>query len=151
MDNGVLLLVEGNDHFEDGFVFLVVFSERKQLDKDGQNVVEGDVVGVSLDHAGDAAGGVVEKTCFLLLVEQGLELSEDGVVLAGDLCFIGGFLAQKASAVSSVRADFWVFVSEALPQPLHQRSGLRGDRSTHVTHSLSNSAYSSTALVLLLA
>jgi hypothetical protein len=145
-----LLLVQRNNHFKHSLVFLVIFSERKELDEYGEDVVERDVVGMSLDHASDTAGRVVEETCFLLLVQEGLELGEDGVVLADDLGFVGALLAQKTSAVGGVAADFWILVSETLEQQLHQTGSVGCNGSTHVANSLGDGANSSAALVLLL-
>ena len=143
-----MLLVQRNDHLKHSLVLLVIFSERKQLDEHGQDVRERDVVGVSLDHAGDAAGRVVEETGFLLLVQQRLQFGEDGVVLAGDLCFVSGLFAEKTGAVCGIAADFWVVVSETLEQHLHQVGGVRGHGGAHVTDGLGDSANSGAALVL---
>jgi hypothetical protein len=83
-------------------------------------------------------------------VQEGLELGEDGVVLAGDLGFVGGLLAEQASAVGGVTAHLWVLVSEALEKQLHQASSIGSNGSSHVTDSLGDGANSSAALVLLL-
>jgi hypothetical protein len=56
LNHSVLLLVKRNDHFKHSLVFLVVFSERQELDEHGKDIVERDVVGVSFDHASHATG-----------------------------------------------------------------------------------------------
>jgi hypothetical protein len=54
LNHSVLLLVKRNDHFKHSLVLFVVFSERQKLDEHGEDIVERDVVGMSLDHASDA-------------------------------------------------------------------------------------------------
>lgn len=151
LDDWVLGLVEGDNHLEDGLVLLVVLTERKELDEHRQDLVDRDVVGVGLDHASDTSGRVVQKTSFLLLVEQRLELCEDGVVVSENLLLVGALFAEKTGSVGSVTANFRVFVSEALKQHLHQCGGVRGDGCAHVANALGEGTDGGATLVLLLA
>ena len=148
LDDRVLLLVESDDHLENGLVLLVVLSKGKELDQDGEDVSKGDVVGVSLDHAGNTSSRVVEKTGLLLLVQQRLELGEDGVVLAGDLVFVGALLAEETGTIGGVATNLRVLVSKTLEEDLHQVGGVGSDGCTHVANGLGDGADSSTTLVL---
>lgn len=150
LDDGVLRLVKSNNHLKDGLVLLVVLTKRKETDENRKDLVHGDIVGVCLYHAGNAASGIVKESSLLLLVEKRLKLGKNGVVVAENLLVILAHLAKKTGAVGSIATNLRVLITETLEEDLHQASSVRSDGSTHVTDALGNGTDSGTALVLLL-
>ena len=151
LDDWVLSLVQSDNHLEHGLVLLVVLAEGEESHKHGKDLVDRDIGRVSPDHAGDAAGRVVEKASLLLLMEERLQFGKNGVIVAKDLLDVLTLLAEQSGTVGSVGANLGILVSEALEEHLHEVRGVRGGSISHVANNFGNGTDSGGALVLLLA
>lgn len=116
LDSGLLGLEHGDNHVEDGLVLAEVVPEREELDEAGQDLWKGHGLGVGLDHAGQAASGVVDETSAGVVsrlgavnVKDGLEDLEDGAVVVDDV-FVGAVGAKETSAEGGVGLGLRVLV-----------------------------------------
>jgi hypothetical protein len=156
LDGGLLGLEHGDDHVEDGLVLAEVVPEREELDKTRQDLGKRNGLGVSLDHAGQAAGGVVDKTSAGVVgglgavhVKNGLEDLEDGTVVVDDV-LVGAVGAEKTSTEGGVGLGLRILVLQALGEDGHEALGVRGAATLHGLNAVGHGANGSGALETLL-
>lgn len=156
LDGGLLGLEHGDDHVEDGLVLTEVVPEREELDETRQDLGQGDGLRVGLDHAGDAAGGVVDEAGAGVVgalgavdVEDGLEDLQDWAVVVGDVLVVA-VGAEEAGAESRVGLRLGVLVLQALGEDGHHALGVRGAAALHGLDAVGHGADGSRALEALL-
>jgi hypothetical protein len=156
LDSGLLSLEHGDDHVEDGLVLAEVVPEREELDKTRQDLRQRDGLGVSLDHAGEAAGGVVDQTGARVVrglgvvgVKYGLEDLQDRAVV-GDDVLVGAVGAQETSAEGGVGLGLRVLVLKALGEDSHHALGVRSATTLHGFNAVGHGANGGGALETLL-
>lgn len=103
------------------------------------------------NHAADAASSVVQHTSLLLVVEHGLELAEDGVVVVNNELLVVRLLAEQADGVGSVRPSLRVLVGQTVDNQLHEGRSEFSDGALHVSNAVRNGANGVAALERLLA
>jgi hypothetical protein len=111
---------------------------------------------VSLDHAGQAAGSVVNETSARVVgglgagdVKDGLEDLEDRSVVVDDV-LVGAVGAEKASAEGSVGLGLRVLILQALGKYCHEALGVRSAATFHGLNAVSHGANGSGTLEALL-
>lgn len=144
-DSGVLPLVKLADHVVQGVVLLVVVLERKDSEKDGKDILNGNVLAVAEDHAAQATGSIVLKTGDIH-VKALLQTRENGGELLDNLVLGLGVLNETANGVGSVGASLSILITKAVDKELQEASGVRGDSGTHTVDALSNDTDSGGAL-----
>lgn len=156
LDGGLLGLEHGDDHVEDGLVLTEVVSEREELDETRQDLRQRDGLGVSLDHAGEAAGGVVDQTGARVVgglgvvgIENGLKDLQDRAVV-GDDVLVGAVGAQETSAEGGVGLGLRVLVLQALGEDGHHALGVRSATTLHGLDAVGHGANGGRALETLL-
>jgi hypothetical protein len=156
LDGGLLGLEHGDDHVEDGLVLAEVVPERKELDEAGQDLGQRHGLGVGLDHAGQAASGVVDETSAGVIsrlgaldVENGLEDLEDGTVIV-DNVLVSAVGAEETSAEGGVGLGLGVLILKALGQDGHHALGVRSAATLHGLNAVGHGANSSGTLKALL-
>jgi hypothetical protein len=156
LDGGLLGLEHGDDHVEDRLVLAEVVPERKELDETRQDLGQRHGLGVGLDHAGQAASGVVHETSAgvvsrlgALNVENGLEDLEDGTVVVDDV-LVSAVRAKKTSAEGGVGLGLGVLILEALGQDGHHALGVGSAATLHGLDAVGHGANSGGTLEALL-
>jgi hypothetical protein len=156
LDSRLLSLEHGDDHVEDGLVLAEVVPEREELDKTRQDLGKRHGLGVSLDHASQAAGSVVDKTSAGVVgglgaadVKNGLKDLKDGSVIVDDI-LVGAVGAQKTSAEGSVGLGLRVLILQTLGEDGHEALGVRSAATLHGLDAVGHGANSSRALEALL-
>ena len=156
LDGRLLGLEHGDDHVEDGLVLTEVVPERKELDKTRQDLGQGNRLRVSLDHAGEAAGGVVDQTGARVIgglgvvgVKDGLKDLEDGAVVVDDV-LVGAVGAKETSAEGSIGLGLRVLILQALGEDGHEALGVRSAATLHGLNAVGHGANGSGTLEALL-
>jgi hypothetical protein len=156
LDGGLLGLEHGDDHVEDGLVLAEVVPEREELDKTRQDLGKRNGLGVSLDHAGQAAGGIVDKTSAGVVgglgavnVKYGLKDLEDRAVVVHDV-LVSAVGAEKTSTEGSVGLGLRVFILQALGKDGHEALGVRSAATLHGLNAVGHGANGSGTLETLL-
>lgn len=156
LDGGLLGLEHGDDHVEDGLVLAEVVPEGEELDETGQDLRQRDGLGVSLDHAGEAAGGVIDQTGARVVgglgvvgVKDGLEDLQDRAVV-GDNVLVGAVGAEESSAKGGVGLGLRVLVLQALGEDGHHALGVRSATTLHGLDAVGHGANGGGALETLL-
>lgn len=111
---------------------------------------------MSLDHAGQAAGGVVDKTSAGVVgglgavnVKNGLEDLEDGSVVVDDV-LVGAVGAKETSTEGSVGLGLGVLILQALGEDGHEALGVRSAATLHGLNAVGHGANGSGTLETLL-
>jgi hypothetical protein len=156
LDGGLLGLEHGDDHVEHGLVLAEVVPKRKELDKTRQDLRQRDGLGVSLDHAGEAAGSVVDQTGARVVrglgvvdVKNGLEDLQDRAIV-GDDVLVGAVGAQETSTEGGVGLGLRVLVLQALGEDGHHALGVRSATTLHGLDAVGHGAHGGGALETLL-
>ena len=156
LNGGLLGLEHGDDHVEDGLVLAEVVPEREELDEAGQDLGKGHGLGVGLDHAGQAASGVVDKTSARVVsglgavnVKDRLEDLEDRAVVVDDV-LVGAVGAKETSAEGSVGLGLRVLILQALGEDGHEALGVRSAATLHGLNAVGHGANGSGTLEALL-
>ena len=156
LDGGLLGLEHGDDHVENGLVLAEVVPEREELDETGQDLGKRHGLGVGLDHAGQAAGGVVDETSAGVVgglgavnVKNGLEDLEDRAVVVDDV-LVGAVGAEKTSTEGGVGLGLWVLILQALGEDGHEALGVRSAATLHGLNAVGHGADGSGTLEALL-
>ena len=111
---------------------------------------------MSLDHASQAAGSVVDETSAGVIgglgavdVKNGLEDLEDGTVVVDDV-LVGAVRAEKTSAEGSVGLGLRVLILQALGEDGHEALGVRSAATLHGLNAVGHGANGSGTLEALL-
>ena len=123
------------DHAVEGVILLVIVLEGQDLDKNRQDLLEGDALAVLQDHAAETASGVVLKTGDVH-VEALLEAAEDSGEFLHKLSASVGVLHQTTNGVGGVGAGLGVLVTKTVHKQLQEARGEGGDRSAHAVDAL---------------
>jgi hypothetical protein len=102
-------LTKPSNTVEDRLILLVVLLQWKQTNKNRQNLIDRDFILVSHNHTTDATTSIVQCSRSLG-VQQGLEFSQDGVVVREVGGGIGGVVDQLSGSVGSVGLGLGILV-----------------------------------------
>jgi len=156
LDGGLLSLEHGDDHVEDRLILAEVVPEGEELNETRQDLGQRDSLGVSLDHARETAGGVIDQAGARVIrglcvvgVKDGLKDLQDRAVVR-DNVLVGAVGAQETGAEGGVGLGLRVLVLQALGEDSHHALGVRSATTLHGLDAVGHGADGSGSLETLL-
>ena len=132
------------NHAVQGVVLLVVVVERQDVDEDGKNLLDGNVLTVAEDHTAQTASGVVLESGDVHL-QAVLQSREDGRELLDDSGIVG-VLDQTSNGISSIGLGLRVLITQTVNQELEEGRRELGDSRTHAVDALGQNTNSGSTL-----